>query len=130
VTESRTLAKRIYWMSTIVRKEELEMSSSNAAQWERAHQAWELSVDVVSSDLTPAHQRELIRTLRVKRSERQIFFAAFSAIVRRSAHVDLEPTGAILSAAGIKTKLERCPYISASSRDKSTSIDDARGDQN
>lgn len=73
-------------------------------QWERARQSWELFVDV--SPLATSY-RQLLRILRVKRTERADLRARLPGVVRRGARVDLLPLLESLRAAGIACDLRR-----------------------
>jgi hypothetical protein len=76
-------------------------------QWERAHQAWQLRVNLPAHALDPESKRLLIQTFRVKRSERQHFLESLPGVVRRGARIDLEQLKESLSAGGIPCVLDR-----------------------
>lgn len=74
------------------------------AQWERAHQAWEL---VVLEAAAPELLKTLRRILRVKRFELAAFAEALPGCVRRGARADLEPLEQALRQAGVRCELRR-----------------------
>lgn len=76
-------------------------------QWERAHQAWALVVDIEADRLDAAQRKALIRVLRVKRSEREALFARLPGAVRRGARIDLESAHEALREQEIPVRLER-----------------------
>jgi len=78
--------------------------SSEAAQRERALQAWEL---VVQDAPTRPVLRAIRRALRVKRFELERVAASLPGVVRRGARVDLADLEAELRAAGIRCELRR-----------------------
>ena len=83
-------------------------SHSDDAQWERAHQAWRLVIHVTAGKLSDESKRLLVRTLRIKRFERERFLDSLPGVVRRGARVDLEHLEQSLTSAGIACGLEYC----------------------
>lgn len=79
------------------------------AQRERARQSWSLAIDAAPEALSEGERRGLLRTLRVKRSERAAFLARLPGVVRRGARVDLEDLQAGLRAEGLPARLFRTP---------------------
>ena len=86
----------------------MAVGTSDDAQWERAHQAWRLVIRVGAAELSGDSKRLLIRTLRIKRFERERFLESLPCVVRRGARVDLEHLEQSISAAGIACGLEYC----------------------
>jgi len=86
---------------------EPEAPDENDPQWQRAHQAWALVLDVDAEGLSKQDLREVYRVLRVKRMERPAFLERLPGAVRRGARVDLEAAHEALSRAGIPCRLVR-----------------------
>lgn len=78
------------------------------AQRERAHQSWELAVELDARALSePRLRRTLFGVLRVKRSEREALLGRLPGVVRRGARVDLRPLEEALRSGGIPCTLRR-----------------------
>lgn len=90
-----------------MRPEPPEPPDENDPQWQRAHQAWALVVDVDASTLSEEDRRQLFRVLRVKRMERPDLLQRLPGDVRRGARVDLETAQQSLSEHGIPCRLIR-----------------------
>ena len=86
---------------------EPEAPDENDPQWQRAHQAWALILDVEAADLSREALRQIWRVLRVKRMERTPFLESLPGPVRRGARVDLEAAYQALSQSGIACRLVR-----------------------
>ncbi len=86
---------------------EPEGPDENDPQWQRAHQAWALVLDIGADDLSSEALRQVFRVLRVKRMERPTFLERLPGPVRRGARIDLESAHQALSKQGIPCRLVR-----------------------
>jgi len=76
------------------------------AQYERAHQSWEL---IVLDPPEPNVLALLRKAVRTKRSDLPKLKACLPGVIRRGARVDLEPIEAQLREAGLRCELRRTP---------------------
>jgi hypothetical protein len=82
----------------------MRSSESEQAQYERAHQSWEL---VILDSPGPAVRDALRRIVRLKRFELEKAEAVLPGVIRRGARLDLAPLEAALEEAGIRCQLRR-----------------------